>query len=129
MQIKKLELIQENLGKNKPIIDISIPNVAGVYFIYNLKLELIYVGQSKAIRKRLVQHISPNNKNRSEYDSFWNTSTSNIPFCEVNYYSYIEIQDNLTRSTIEQIMLNTFRPKYNLMPMEQKRALEKINFD
>lgn len=108
MQIKKLKLIKKNLRKPKPIIDINIPSCSSVYFIYNKDLELIYVGQTNELRRRLVNHISPN----TALNTTWMKNVR-IPYKEVKYYSYIEINDYMLREAIEKIMISQFRPKYN----------------
>ncbi|NLR90606.1 3'-5' exonuclease family protein [Flammeovirga agarivorans] len=42
---------------SKDIID-NLPDETGVYYLYNKEEELIYVGKSKNIRKRILQHLS-----------------------------------------------------------------------
>lgn len=41
----------------KEVID-NLPDETGVYYLYNKEGDLIYVGKSKNIRKRILQHLS-----------------------------------------------------------------------
>lgn len=48
-----------NSNLSKSIIN-QLPEEAGVYYFYNSKQELIYVGKSKSIRDRVLSHLSNN---------------------------------------------------------------------
>ncbi|WP_158281473.1 exonuclease domain-containing protein [Sediminitomix flava] len=48
----------------KEIID-DLPEETGVYYFFNKKNELIYIGKSKNIRKRIMQHLSDRTTNRA----------------------------------------------------------------
>ena len=54
--------IEPNL---KVILD-SIPNATGVFYIYNSSREIIYIGKSKNIKKRVTQLFTGSNKKSKE---------------------------------------------------------------
>ncbi len=72
---------------NFAILDKNITRKAGVYFLFNSELELIYIGKSKNIRQRLVQHCSDNSIKIGTYD-YPNGSTP-CDKGEVCYFSNI----------------------------------------
>jgi DNA polymerase-3 subunit epsilon len=49
-----------NLGKIE-----SIPDEPGIYYFYNEKGDLIYIGKSRNLRQRITTHLSNNTSNRS----------------------------------------------------------------
>ncbi len=57
IQIEKKSNIPTNL---KDIIE-ELPSVTGVYYIYNKKGEIIYIGKSNNIKKRITQHFTGTN--------------------------------------------------------------------
>lgn len=54
--------IEPNL---KVILD-SIPNTTGVFYIYNASREIIYIGKSKNVKKRVTQLFTGSNKKSKE---------------------------------------------------------------
>ncbi len=57
------------ISKLNPMLDISkierIPDEAGVYYFYNEKGDLIYIGKSRDLQQRVTTHLSNNTTNRS----------------------------------------------------------------
>jgi len=57
------------LSKLNPKLDVSkidqIPDEPGVYYFYNEKGELIYIGKSRNLQERISTHLSNNTTNRS----------------------------------------------------------------
>lgn len=57
------------ISKLNPLLDISvidrIPEEAGVYYFYNEKGNLIYIGKSRNLLSRITTHLSNNTTNRS----------------------------------------------------------------
>ncbi len=49
---------KSNLAPNLKQIIEELPSVTGVYYIYNDKGEIIYIGKSKNIKKRISQHFT-----------------------------------------------------------------------
>lgn len=63
-------LIQNTkLAKLNPNLDISrldiIPDEPGIYYFYNESHDLIYIGKSRSLQKRIQAHLSNNSTNRS----------------------------------------------------------------
>jgi len=121
MEIKKIKLLKENLKKpNKALIDKKIKNFSGIYFLFNDDLELLYIGQTDFLRKRLLNHISPRNKGRIRKDSlkkeFFTSLGYNslIPIEEkVNYYSFLPMKSGKERKLHETLLIMLLNPKYN----------------
>jgi len=57
------------ISKLNPCLDITkidrIPEEAGIYYFYNEKGDLIYIGKSKNLQQRISTHLSNNTTNRS----------------------------------------------------------------
>jgi len=57
------------LSKLNPMLDINkldaIPEEAGIYYFYNEKGNLIYIGKSRNLQQRITTHLSNNTTNRS----------------------------------------------------------------
>lgn len=52
---KQLKELQLNFDKN---LIAKLPEATGVYYFYNEEKKLIYIGKSKNIRQRVIQHLS-----------------------------------------------------------------------
>lgn len=94
----------------------------GIYFLYNQDKELIYIGQSRNIYIRLLEHIAENKK---QFDSFKAIKIDDSDFMELMeiylIQLYKETHNLLNRLTIkfdfENFFLNvpsSIRLKYNL---------------
>ena len=46
----------------------SLPHAIGVYYFYNSKGEILYIGKSLDIKKRVTQHFHPNLKRRKDIE-------------------------------------------------------------
>jgi len=68
----------------------------GIYFIYNKRNKLIYLGQSKNIKQRIRQHKS-----------------SSLFKNQFNHYTHIIIKDFDQRIQIEKFLINLLKPFYN----------------
>ncbi|NNU94691.1 hypothetical protein ETC01_16330 [Geobacillus sp. NFOSA3] len=79
----------------------NIPyGLGGIYFIYNKKKELLYIGQSNNLRVRLQTHFNGNS----------HVHNSN----EFYYFKYHEVQDIFERDIYETYYIAKFCPKHNL---------------
>lgn len=94
----------------------------GIYFLYNQNKELIYIGQSRNIYIRLLEHIAENKK---QFDYFKAITIDDSDFMELMeiylIQLYKESHNLLNRLTIqfdfENFFLNvpsSIRLKYNL---------------
>jgi DNA polymerase-3 subunit epsilon len=67
--LKSSLLKNTRISKLNPCLDISkienIPDEAGIYYFYNEKGDLIYVGKSRNLQQRVSTHLSNNSTNRS----------------------------------------------------------------
>lgn len=68
LHTKNIEIVQRMISRNEhskelhPLFDQEtiqeIPSKAGVYILYNEFNQIIYIGKSKHIRKRVIQHLA-----------------------------------------------------------------------
>ena len=72
--------------------------IAGVYFLFDGK-EIVYVGQSADIFRRIYEHSSGRAKGEKKKFDTW---------------EYIEITDEAERFRVENFLILSLRPKYNI---------------
>ena len=77
--------------------NIKVKNTRGIYFLYD-RGELVYIGQSICIQRRIFQHFHGDNK---------------IYIKEFDSYRFIEINDDESLDKIEQLFILEYQPKYN----------------
>lgn len=87
----------------------GLPTKTGVYYLYNAKNKIIYIGKSKNIKKRINQHFSGNDKK------------SNTLQREVERVSYEITGMEMIALLLENEEIKRHKPKYN-------RALKKQIF-
>lgn len=87
--LDKFEFTKDNFNKinNKD---------SGIYFFFDKYRELIYVGSSKTLRKRLLSHIN-------------GQSHKEIP---TKYFSYILLEEEYIR-LVESYFITLYKPNYN----------------
>ncbi|MEK3765700.1 nucleotide excision repair endonuclease [Solibacillus sp. FSL K6-4121] len=74
----------------------------GIFFFYNEKNELLFVGKARKIRQRIKKHFEDNvspMKNHRE---------------EINKIEVYEIEDPMEREIYETYAINQFQAKYNI---------------
>ncbi|MEP5936635.1 MAG: exonuclease domain-containing protein [Winogradskyella arenosi] len=71
IKVEKKSSIAPNL---KDIID-NLPSDTGVYYIHNADGEIIYIGKSNNIKKRIVQHFTGTNSKSKKIQRLVNTVT------------------------------------------------------
>ncbi|WP_313095760.1 nucleotide excision repair endonuclease, partial [Empedobacter sp.] len=54
----------------KTLVDQVPKNICGVYYLYNDKQDIIYIGKSIDIRKRLIQHFKSLDKKEIKLQHF-----------------------------------------------------------
>lgn len=87
----------------------NLPKSTGVYFFHNNKGEIIYIGKSKNIKKRVQQHfVNTSHKSQKIRD-------------EIDHITYEITGNELIALLIENQNIKKFKPKYN-------RALKKDIF-
>lgn len=83
----------------------NVPEISGVYFLFNSETELIYIGESYNIKKRMDGH---------KYGTKW--------FHEVKYVSILsEITIKIDRSCAEYIFKHIYNPIYNHVQWQCKQ--------
>lgn len=85
----------------KEIID-GLPELTGVYYLYNDAEELIYIGKSKNIRKRVLQHFS----NKS-------TKKAIKMAAEIAQIDYVHTGSELVALLLESDEIKKNQPVYN----------------
>jgi excinuclease UvrABC nuclease subunit len=74
--------------------------MAGLYFIYNVKNEILYIGQASSLRNRLRTHFNKSSHVRGSE--------------EFHYFKYHEVEDVSERDIYETYYISKLRPKYNI---------------
>jgi len=105
---EKLSMTGLHSGLSKSLID-NLPEQHGVYYFYNSKAELIYVGKSNNIRARVLQHLS-NNSSRKATEL--RTSIADV--------SYTLTGSELIALLLESYEIKTHKPLFN---RAQRRTL------
>src|SRR5690554_7701583 len=106
------EIIFQTLRKDpKPklsakLVDIleTIPSETGVYYMHNEAGRIIYIGRSKNIRKKLVQHFTNDNRKSKRLQ------------VEVKSVTYEKTGNELISILKEYAEIKQNRPKYNRLP-------------
>jgi excinuclease UvrABC nuclease subunit len=106
-----IENKDNNLTITVPTIDhldkvveiFKLPQESGIYFVFNNKDELCYIGQSKNIKNRIRTHHTIN---RDNYQ---------VPINELCSYSYYLISDSLLMNVVEHMYIAFYKPRYNLI--------------
>ena len=106
------EIISETLKEDtKPKISSKLfdliettPSEVGVYYIYNEGGRIIYIGRSKNIRKKLLQHFTNENKKSKRLQM------------EVQAVSYEKTGNELISILKEYTEIKQNKPKYNRLP-------------
>lgn len=83
-----------------PIELCSIPNVGGIYFLFDAEYELLYIGKATHLLDRIKAHLRgfTNMKDICQY---------------LDYVKYIKIKDADEREVYETYFINTLYPKLN----------------
>ena len=76
----------------------NAPSLPGIYFIYNRRKKLIYIGQSQNIRKRFMQHIQ-------HKDSYMSK--------QAEFFEYFELQEEKIRKEVERLLITNIKPFFN----------------
>jgi len=116
MKIIKLDKQKGKKDNHFAIIDRKITHKAGIYFLFDCEMNLIYIGKTKNIRHRLVQHVGNHDYRILE------KGDRGVSFCqrdEVEYFSYIEIENERERRITELLLLQIFKTKYNYKELEE----------
>ncbi|MDG2454592.1 MAG: exonuclease domain-containing protein [Bacteroidia bacterium] len=97
-QLNKEAMLPPNLDK-KEFED--LPNTAGVYYLLGEKMEILYVGKAKDIKKRIVTHFSEKSRKKSEL------------LRSIHHVSFVETGNELIALLLESDEIKKHYPKYN----------------
>ena len=87
----------------------SIPdNILGVYFLYNKSNEILYIGKSVNVKKRVKQHIS---------------SGRIYMRLQIQKIGYIEMHSEFESLMFESQLVKKFRPIYNRRLRKLKNSI------
>ena len=78
----------------------KFPEKSGIYFIFDREEELIYLGKSSNIKKRLRAHLS--------------SSYIQVPKTDIISAAYILMSKEIELKLAEALYLLKYKPKYNL---------------
>lgn len=100
MKIRVLEYFYDN--NDRINLSTDVKSICGVYVLFDKDLEVLYVGESQNVRRRIVNHISKNNTN------------SAVPVGKkICYYMSVECVDKIEMIMVESIFINYMKPKFN----------------
>lgn len=89
----------------------------GIYFLYDKDLELLYIGKSKNIKLRILQHTTKNENSRLQIGDKGTPLQTRyctcIPYGVIKYYGYIIEEDKFKRGIIECFLLSIMETKFN----------------
>ncbi|MFD2515466.1 exonuclease domain-containing protein [Pontibacter locisalis] len=103
----KTSLLPPNISKEQ--VD-ALPMVPGVYYFYNEQGEVIYVGKSINIKKRVIQHFNIDYKSRKSLD--FKNNIADI--------SYELMGNELVALLFESAEIKRMKPQYN---RQQRRSV------
>ncbi|CAN5361194.1 hypothetical protein BH11BAC1_BH11BAC1_15010 [soil metagenome] len=93
---------------NQEIFERIPTQITGVYYFYNTQGEVIYVGKSKDIKKRMLQHFSSQGKGKVER-----------MLMEIADISFENTGNELVALLLESSEIKSIKPSYNI---SQKRT-------
>ncbi len=114
MEIRKIELMKPIKENNYAKLDRDIKDVYCVYLLFDKNLDLLYIGRTKHLRQRLLQHLSPDNEGRynPEYEGRV-PYNSKLPYGIVKYFSILEVEDFVDAEITELLLIKFLKPIFN----------------
>lgn len=97
-QLNKEALLPPNLDKKEFE---NLPNTAGVYYLLGEKMDILYVGKAKDIKKRIVTHFSEKSRKKSEL------------LRKIYHVSFTETGNELIALLLESHEIKKHYPYYN----------------
>jgi len=95
----------------------EIPATSGIYFFFSKEKDLIYIGKSTNLRRRVAQHFGC---------SILALDMVNSDL--VHFVSFIETPDEFDALRLEKSYLQNIQPHYNVNPFYQQENFFKIKF-
>jgi excinuclease UvrABC nuclease subunit len=107
IQVKMITPIEE-------IFDLAYKGKKGIYFLFDKGVNLIYIGMTKNIRRRIYQHLYSLNKK--------------FPDNFIKYFCFVELsEDNFVFSKeLEDKMIKFYKPLFNNVPFENTQKIIEV---
>ncbi|ASA22566.1 GIY-YIG nuclease family protein [Paenibacillus donghaensis] len=99
---------------NSAIFRHTLPKKRGLYFFFDDEINLIYIGKTKNLFKRINDHI--NGKTHTHLFSG-----------EIKYYRTCNVESDFSLDLYESHYINSMKPKYNKLKVD-KIYQEKLNY-
>ena len=85
----------------------AMPNTTGVYYLLGDKMEILYIGKAKDMKKRIVSHFTETTRKKSEL------------LRKIHHVSYIETGNELIALLLESDEIKKHYPPYNKMQKQK----------
>ncbi|MGV3509129.1 MAG: exonuclease domain-containing protein [Sphingobacteriaceae bacterium] len=123
----KEQLLPPNLSRAE--FD-KLPNTPGVYYFYNQKGKVLYVGKAKNLKKRVSSHFTGNNANKQRQDFMRDIHSINFQECGTELMAFILEATEIKRLWPENNRaLKRFEQAYGLFMYEDQRGYQRLLID
>ncbi|MEJ6979026.1 exonuclease domain-containing protein [Pedobacter sp. P351] len=123
----KEQLLPPNLSRAE--FD-KIPNTPGVYYFYNQKGKVVYVGKAKNLKKRVSSHFTGNSANKQRQDFMREIHSINFQECGTELMAFILEATEIKRLWPENNRaLKRFEQAYGLFMYEDQRGYHRLLID
>ena len=103
-QLSRESILPPNLPKSEFE---SMPNSVGVYYLLGEKMEILYVGKAKDMKKRIVTHFTETTRKKSEL------------LRKIHHVSYMETGNELIALLLESDEIKKHYPPYNKLQKQK----------
>ena len=103
-QLSRESILPPNLPKSEFE---SMPNSVGVYYLLGEKMEILYVGKAKDMKKRIVTHFTETTRKKSEL------------LRKIHHVSYMETGNELIALLLESNEIKKHYPPYNKLQKQK----------
>lgn len=108
----------------------KLPNTPGVYYFYNQKGKVLYVGKAKNLKKRVSSHFTGNNANKQRQDFMREIHAINFQECGTELMAFILEATEIKRLWPENNRaLKRFEQAYGLFMYEDQRGYLRLMID
>lgn len=108
----------------------KLPNTPGVYYFYNQKGKVLYVGKAKNLKKRVSSHFTGNNANKQRQDFMRDIHAINFQECGTELMAFILEATEIKRLWPENNRaLKRFEQAYGLFMYEDQRGYLRLMID
>lgn len=107
-----------------------LPGCPGVYYFYNQKGKVIYVGKAKNLKKRVSSHFTGNNANKQRQDFMRDIHSIKFQECGTELMAFILEATEIKRLWPENNRaLKRFEQSYGLFIYEDQRGYQRLLVD